>query len=531
MPLIEIIDNQKHGRQTADLLEALDKNDLQNALSLAQRLATQNGEIGDCVYLLSETLSQAGLVDEALTQAERACALENANAHFSSHLANCLLKTGRFDEALSEAERALQLGANHILTYNNLGSVFTGCGELTKALAAYECAVELEPKDLTLQYNLATSLRGVGRLHEAELIYDQIIDTQPNDWEAYRNRSDLKTQTETSNHIAEMESCLHKAQNDLRGAFQLLGALAKELSDIGQYEKSFTYLKKSTDIRRGLMNYDVSGDVETMRALANTYGRDILDRDCGYQTDEPIFIVGLPRTGTTLVERMLGSHSDVFAAGELQNFAVEFVKLAKTTFSNQSLDKLSLVDKSTQLDFAELGKRYISSTRPRTGRTPLFIDKLPLNFLYVGLIHLSLPKARIIHLTRHPMDACYAIFKTPFSEAYPYSYSLSDLARYYIAYRRLMDHWHTELPDRILDVPYEDLVQNPETQIRRILDYCALDWQDGCLNFHENTNPTNTASAAQVRQPIYTSSVAKWRHVEAGLLPLRKKLESAGIAL
>jgi hypothetical protein len=247
--------------------------------------------------------------------------------------------------------------------------------------------------------------------------------------------------------------------------------------------------------------------------------------------EEPIFIVGLPRTGSTLLERMLGSHSDVFAAGELQNFAIELVKLAKSTFAGERLDKLSLVNKSTRLDFSALGANYLDSTRPRTGSSRFFIDKMPLNFLYIGLIHLALPAARIVHLTRHPMDACYAIYKTPFDQAYPYSYDLQDLGRYYIAYRQLMDHWHAMLPGRVLDVAYEDLVSNTEGTIRQVLEYCDLEWQPACLDFHQSLAPTNTASAAQVREPVYTSSVAKWRHVEEGLAPLRTMFEQAGIGI
>jgi hypothetical protein len=275
------------------------------------------------------------------------------------------------------------------------------------------------------------------------------------------------------------------------------------------------------------MAYDVADDVATVDEIIKTYTPGICRAVDGDNNREPIFIVGLPRTGTTLVDRILSSHSTVFAAGELNNFALEMTRLIQRQGSVRS--KSEAIAASLHIDFAQLGKNYIDSTRPQTGHSAHFIDKMPLNYLYCGLIAKALPNAKIIELVRHPLDTCYAIYKQLFTLAYPFSYDLDDLAQYYLAYVRLMQHWHAALPGRILRVRYEDVVDNQEQQTRRLLQYCELDWEDGCLAFEKNRQASTTASAVQVREPIYRSSLGKWRHVQHELQPLIEKLR-AGLA-
>jgi len=253
--------------------------------------------------------------------------------------------------------------------------------------------------------------------------------------------------------------------------------------------------------------------------------------DCA--NPEAIFILGMPRTGTTLVERILASHSAVSSAGELNNFALEMSREAKKLMPPQQtqagVSKQDRVVASTGLDFSLLGQQYIDSTRPLTGNSQRFIDKMPLNFLYTGLIHLALPQAKIIHLQRHPLDTCFAIYKTLFADAYPFSYQLEELGSYYAAYRQLMAHWHQVMPDVIYDQPYETLVTDIEAKTQQLLAYCELPWEPACLDFHTQQQASTTASATQVRQPVYTSSVGKWRKFKDELAPLIKTLESEGI--
>jgi hypothetical protein len=269
-----------------------------------------------------------------------------------------------------------------------------------------------------------------------------------------------------------------------------------------------------------------------MAAIEETFTAErLVAPAAGSDNNEAIFVVGMPRTGTTLIERILGSHSEVYSAGELGNFATVLMRELRAKVSDPSTPRDELVRLSASIDRAALGDAYIESTRPFTGKTPRFIDKLPLNFLYVGLIRLALPNAKIISVRRHPLDTCYAIYKQLFVDAYPFSYDLEELARYYAAYDRLMRHWDTVLPDAVYTVRYEKLVDDFEPEVRRLLEYCGLGYEESCLRFHENRTASTTASTVQVRQPVYRSSVGNWRRYREQLAPLIAALEDEGIAL
>jgi hypothetical protein len=366
-------------------------------------------------------------------------------------------------------------------------------------------------------------------MNAAEEAFDRCIAQNPSNGEAWLHRSRLRSQSPENNHVPALQAALEDVGDAWRTGMTLHYALAKELEDLGDYDASFRHLKLGCDTRRKHMNHDPAADLKAMQLVREHFGRDYMSGHVvGYDSDEPIFIVGLPRTGTTLVERILSSHDDVYAAGELNNFAEVLTALVAPS---KPRDRFEFIQKAGEVDSADLGAGYVTSTRPATEKCPRFIDKLPLNFLYCGLIKRALPNARIIHLTRHPMDTCYAIYKTLFKQAYPFSYDLAELGDYYLAYRELMHHWHTLMPGAILDLSYEQLVEDPEAQSRRLLSFCALEWQDQCLNFHRNRAPSMTASLAQVRKPIYSSSVGMWENYREQLAPLAARLEAAGIKL
>jgi hypothetical protein len=330
--------------------------------------------------------------------------------------------------------------------------------------------------------------------------------------------------------VDELAAVLRTKDLPPRGEVLLRYALAKELEDVGQYRPSFEQLIRGAGLRRRHIEYDVERDVATVQWIEAAFPAQRLRAPGpGHPSSEPIFVVGMPRTGTTLVERVLSQNPDVFAAGEMPHFGNALTAAAIALRGGSNLSRRELVEASAHIDFESLGADYIARTRPGTGRTRHFVDKLPLNYLYCGLIHLALPNARIVHLTRHPMATCYAVYKTLFKDAYPFSYDLRELARYYAAYRHLMRYWHTALPGVILDVSYEALVANLEAETRRLFAYCSLDWDPAYVDFHRNPFPTATASAAQVRRPLYDSSVNLWRRYEKELAPLRDMLAAAGI--
>jgi hypothetical protein len=309
-------------------------------------------------------------------------------------------------------------------------------------------------------------------------------------------------------------------------------ALGKEYEDLQRYRQAFAHFDAGNMLQRTHMKYDVSEDVAVIDRIIEAHTSQRLSMaPAGYESEEPIFVVGLPRTGTTLVERILGAHSAVFSAGELNDFALALLQTARESGANPKISKLELVEGSLSLNMRAFGRRYIERTRPRTGRSPRFVDKLPGNYLYLGLISAALPQARIVILEREAMDACCAIFNTLFAGPYPFSYDLSDLGTYYLAYRRLADHWVQSLGDRILLVKYENLVQDFEHEAHRLIEFCGLPWEDACATYYQSAGASSTASAVQVRQPVYRTSIGRWRVYEQQLAPLRSALQSAGISV
>ena len=294
---------------------------------------------------------------------------------------------------------------------------------------------------------------------------------------------------------------------------------------ISTVEESFEFCKRGADIRDSTFRYYVNVDVNTFDEIIETHSSDALRAlQPGTNDPSPIFVMGLPRSGTTLADRIISSHSDVTSAGEPHAFAAELVRLCQS----QQPDR-DIIAASLQLDMKDLGDAYLHNIRRWVPDSPRFIDKLPLNYHYCGLIDRALPNAKIVHLKRDPMDACYAIYKAHFKNAYPFSYDLDKLATYYIAYRKLVAHWEETLGDRVLHVYYEDLVDDQESESRRIIDFLDLEWQPAILDFHNLRDPSTTASAVQVRSPVHRGSVGMWTRYERQLTALRERLENASV--
>ncbi|MEZ5462021.1 sulfotransferase [Dokdonella sp.] len=477
--------------------------------------------------LLGHAQRLSGKADEALATAKTAAAMQPDHPAPAMLIVDLLHESGQRVACIAALKTlAARTGDPPVRLLQDVAQRFAVLGLHAEAEQCHARARQLQPGHPELIYNHATSLIALGRLAEAEAALDQVIAMRPEDSDAWYNRATLRKQTVDQNHVEAIESQLAKTPPAAPGRVALGYALAKELEDLGDPVRSFAALKQGADLRRRMLSYRVEEDLETMQLIAQAFDADFFAREhAGHADARPLFIIGLPRSGTTLVDRILSSHTDVTSRGEVSDLAMALVKGA-----GKVSGKAEMVRRSTTLDFRMLGGRYCAHLPE--GEAVRYLDKTPVNFLYLGLIAAALPNARVIHLRRNPMDVCYAMYKTLFRMAYPFSYDLGDLARYWIGYDRLMRHWRAVFPaSRLLEIDYEDLVANQEQRSRELVAFAGLSWQDACLSFEKNPQPSLTASAAQVRQPMYRSSVGLWRRHENELAPLRDLLIEAGIEI
>lgn len=473
-----------------------------------------------------------------LDEAQLALAIDPAHPQAILIEIEALITLGHINKASSKIEILVNEGRSGAMFLARLAEMQTQIGDHQGALtsllmAGRQFAADQKPNP-TYLYNLSSAHIAVGNLDVAEALLDQLIASHPHDYDAYYNRATLRKQTAENNHVDALNAALSAGPRHAMGEVQLRYALAKELEDLGQFSESFKHLAEGAKLRRNNMSYRVDDDIETMQIIQSVFGRDFADNSySGHDKATPIFVVGLPRSGTTLVDRILCSHPNIESAGEVNDLAVTITRLCGAVSS-----KTELVKKSATLDFVQLGQAYETSMRERMPEpqeqeteqkeTRHIIDKTPLNFLYIGLIAKAFPNASIIHVKRDDMDVGYAMLKTLFRMGYPFSYDQIDLARYINAKNIMMAHWQDILPGRIHTVNYEDLITDQEGESRALIAATGLAWDPACLDFHKNKSASATASAAQIRQPIYASSVAKWKAYETELMPLYTALRNLG---
>ncbi len=522
-----------HGSLLSDLEQAramIMAGKLADAARLARALIERHPLDHRPWHLMSLVHAKGGRLADAIGCIDRAVAMQPGDPGLRLQHGQYLIGLGRRREALVVAERISDEPLERADWSDALGTLWTLCDEPARALPFLERAVAQAPNDSRYLYNLAAVQRMIGEIAAAEATLNQVIAAQPANAYAYYTRADLRTQTSDDNHIAQMIGAFDAHVQHLGDRIMMCFAIAKELDDVGRYTLSFDYLRRGNDQQRRLFTYDVADDTATIDRIIALHGPAVINAACGHDTSECIFVMGLPRTGTTLVEQILASHSAIHGAGELHAFPLAVVDAARQ-LAGRAVAKLELAEWALRIDPQQLGRAYIQATRPQTGRTPYFVDKPPGNYLYAGLIRRALPRARLIVVARDPVDSCFAMYRTLFTSAYPFSYTLAELATYYAAWHRLIRHWRAVLGDTLLIVRYEDLVNNLEPTVRQLIAHCGLEWEDACLSFHRHSRTVATASAVQVRRPIYGSSVGKWKNYREQLAPLvamLQQLEPAG---
>lgn len=439
-------------------------------------------------------------------------------------LAPALMAAGRLDEADSAARYLLKIEPDSPQSWIARAAISARLLRQEEALHAYQEALRLMPGEVRIQMSMGHIHKTLGRRQESEASYKEVLRMQPASGEAYWSLADLKNYSFSDAEIAEMQRTLAEDRHGRNSRAQLLFALGKAFEQKQQFATAFKYYADGNSTRRLEAPFDIEHFERRTARIRATFDAAFFAQHAGsgYTDRAPIFIVGLPRSGSTLIEQILASHSCVEGTMELPNIINMTRELNDGASDRDGYPETIRALRGEQL--ADLGRRYIADTAPLRAGRPRFTDKMPNNFSHIGLIASILPHATIIDARRHPMDCCFSTFKQYFAEGQTFSYSLEDLGRYYRCYLSLMDHWDTVLPGKVLHVQYEQMVREPEQTIRRLLEHCSLPFEAGCLTFNQTQRPVRTASAEQVRQPIYGSAVGYWRNFEAQLEPLVRSL-------
>jgi predicted O-linked N-acetylglucosamine transferase (SPINDLY family) len=494
----------------------------EEALASCERALALRGDFAEVLSNRGNILRELGRYDEALASYDRALALRPDYAEALTNRGLTLHGLNRFDEALMHHERALAARPDLAEALANRGLALHRLKRTEEALASYERALRSRPDYPEAHCMLGVTLIELGRLPQARAALQRAVELAPGKVRYYRNLADIARFIPGDAHLPALEKLAGSdaaLSEDER--IELHFALGQAYEDLGRHPEAFAHWHNGNALKRRQVAYDEAATLTRLNGMRATFTSDLVARwqNVGHQSCLPVFIVGMARSGSTLVEQILASHPQVFGAGELDYFA-EAVRAASSKFRDARQQTSTL----TAEDFRDLGQRYIAAVERHAPQAGRITDKMPGNFVFAGLIHLALPNATIIHTVRDPVDTCVSCFSKLFKEQ-PHTYDLAELGRYYRHYRALMAHWHKVLPPgRILDVCYEDVVADLEGQARRIIAHCGLPWDPRCLEFHKTQRPVFTVSAAQVRQPIYNSAVGRWRVHEQALAPLLAEL-------
>ena len=473
---------------------------------------------------LALIMKEGERLDEASAVLERSLSLDPNNVKTLTYLALLRLDQKRSADAETAAQRALTLARDDPEAINAMGLVRYEQQNLDDALGHFSRAVALKPDLADAHNNIGNLLKERGELAGACEAYERAIALDPTVISHYVNYVDARKFAAGDPHLASMEAVAQTRHNLTDTAqYQLDFSLAKVYDDIGRHNDAFDAMCRANAMKRKRIAYDEAATLGLFDRLRSVFDRDLFEAHLGggCRSSLPVFVIGMPRSGTTLIEQILASHPAVHGAGELS----EFDRLAKQMCDTrgEALPEGARVLEAS--DLLRLGESYAAGLQRLAPGAERVTDKMPANFLYAGLIHLALPDARIIHVLREPRDTCLSCYSKLFTEEQNFTYDLGELGRYYCKYAELMAHWREVLPDgRMLEIRYEDVIADLEGSARQLIEHCGLDWDPRCIAFHKSRRPVRTASAAQVRRPIYRTSLERWRAYERHLAPLLVEL-------
>ncbi|MCP5380968.1 MAG: sulfotransferase [Kordiimonadaceae bacterium] len=485
------------------------------------RAVSLNGDIAQYHRDLAEAFFYLGKLKEALATINRSVQLNpnDAKAHFIA--GNILMNAGAHEPAIKAFEQTIKLYPDHEFAHNNLGSLYEEKNFIAKAKHEYETAVKINPGNVIAQNNLATLLVAESEIEAAKVILNNLIKIKPDYIEAHYNLSALKQYKPDDPHIGILKSLFENIDNiPIDNKIKLHFCLGKVYSDLKDYENAFQHYQSGNKLNRSTYDYSKEEVKKTAEKIKTVFSKNYFEQNEKPKTSDviPIFVVGMPRSGTSLVEQILASHSKIDAGGELL-FLNELIHQNFNKFPDD-------LEKKSYDELEKIGHDYINKVKSFYPDTKYIVDKMPGNFQYAGLITKIFAKAFIVNTVRNPLDCCLSNFTQLFRHTIPYTSDLAELGHYFNIYADLMAHWQTVLPKGILyNISYEDIISNLEKEARKLIGFIGLNWESECLTFYKNKNIVRTASAAQVRKPVYGSSIEKWRVYEKHLPPLFNALD------
>jgi tetratricopeptide (TPR) repeat protein len=513
--------------QLLSVASLIQEGKMYRAEQLCRHFLQTQGHHVEAMRFLAKIGMSFNVHDEAEFLLESAVEFEPDNIGARFDYVDTLQKRQKFSEALEQAGLLREKDPENPQVDMLYANQHLAVGNFDEALRIYRERAKDAPNNPGIHLTLGHALKTTGQQSEAIEAYTQAYQIKPDFGDAYWSLANLKTYKFDEAQIAAMREREAAPSTQLGDRYHLCFALGKALEDRGQYEESFVYYERGNRLKREEVGYDwrrITAEID--RQIDHCTPTLFADKaGSGHMANDPIFILGLPRAGSTLLEQILASHSQVEGTMELPNILALAHKLGGRRRIDEEPEYPENLGELNAEELSEFGEAFIRDTMiHRKAGTPFFIDKMPNNFRHIGLIHLILPNAKIIDARRSAMGCCFAGFKQLFAEGQEFTYGLEEIGHYYSDYVRLMDHWDSVLPGKILRVRYEEVVADLETQVRRLLDYCELPFEEACLNFHQTERALRTASSEQVRQPIYKSGVDQWENYSPWLDPLRAVL-------
>jgi tetratricopeptide (TPR) repeat protein len=518
------IDTDGYGRILEEAAQCMSRNESPKAEAIFRRVLHENpNHIGALCGLAAISMG-AGYPRDAERLLKHALKQSAHMPLIRRGLAQAYLEAGDLADSEAAIRHSLLIDPDAAASWVQFGSVLAHTMRQTAALEAFDQALRIDANQIRVILSRGHVLKTLGRRADAESAYLRCLELQPDFGEAYYSLADMKNYTFSDREVAAMQKLLEGPPTAGNAQAQVNFALGRALEQRGQYSDAFACYAAGNVARRRNAPFDAAAFEQKCRRVAATLSAQFLDSrlGSGIADASPIFIVGLPRSGSTLVEQVLASHSCIEGTMELPHI-LRFVRELDHSQGGSDTYPESVVGLSRE-QVARLGTRFIEETRIYRSGRPRFIDKMPNNFSHIGLIQLILPNATIIDVRRHPMDACFSAYKQHFAQGQSFTYDLEDLGRYYRSYLELMDHWDQVLPGKVFHLAYEDLVRDTEPSVRKLIAHCGLQFEPACLRFHENKRAVRTASSEQVRVPMYDSSIGYWKNFASELEPLRRSL-------